>query len=139
MRGLIKANSTSQLPYTFCQTDIAPAVAPTGTVATIWVSLQLIIVAVVLLLKNTLPGPWVAWNPEPVTVICVPAVPTLGVTLLTCGGGTEKLIFETLLMPPTLTTTTPLVAVEGTVAVIEVLDHAVAVAATLLKVIVLLP
>ena len=53
---------------------------------------------------------------------------------MTVGGGTVKLTVVLLEIPPAVTFTAPEVAVAGTVAVINPLDHPVIVAFTLLKV-----
>ena len=45
-------------------------------------------------------------------------MPAVGETLLTWGGNNVKMMFAGVLTPPTATTTAPVVAVEGTVAVI---------------------
>jgi hypothetical protein len=125
MIGFGTVNITSLLlesPFTVI--TAGPLVAPLGTVATIWVSLQLVVEAVVLF-KTTVLVPLLVWNPEPLIVTDEPTIPAVGETLLTCGDGTVKTMFAGVLTPPTVTITAPVVAVEGTVAVICVSDHVV--------------
>src|SRR6266404_5218155 len=101
----------------FTVTTIEPVVAEAGDAATICVSLQLLTVAGVPL-KVMVLFLWLAWNPEPVIVICEPATPPAGTTMLIAGGGTVKILVALLLMPPTVTTAGPEAAVTGTAATI---------------------
>ena len=94
-----------------------PVVVPATAVATIWVSLQLFTVGPVPLKAMEL-EPLVAWNPEPLTVTCVPTAPLVGLMPVTWGPGTVKNTFVLPPMPPTVTFTAPVVAAVGTVAVI---------------------
>src|SRR6476661_2118863 len=70
-------------------TSIWPVLAPEGTVATICVSLQLVAVAATPLNVRVLLR-WFAWNPLPLMVTVVPAVPPKGEYEVTIGGGTEN-------------------------------------------------
>jgi hypothetical protein len=65
-----------------------PLAAPVGTCATTWESLQLTIEVAAVPAKLTKLLPWVAPNPEPVTVICAPNFPALGDTAVTTLLGT---------------------------------------------------
>lgn len=83
--GFGMVNRTSRLlemPL-FTVTLTGPVVAPEGTVPTICESLQLVVATVQPLIVRELPLPFVAWKPEPVTVICVPEIPVAGVMLTT--------------------------------------------------------
>jgi hypothetical protein len=123
MMGFGTVNITSLLLETpFTVITAGPLVAPLGTVATIWVSLQLVVEAVVLF-KTRVLVPLLVWNPEPFIVTDEPTIPLVGETLLTWGAGTVKSMFAGVLTPPTVTMTAPVVAVEGTVAAICVSDH----------------
>src|SRR5262245_40167696 len=85
--------------------------------------------------KETKPfAPGLDWKPEPVMVTGFKTPPMLGVILVICGGGTVKLIFVLLPMPPTATVTGPVTAAAGTVATMLVLDQLVMVAVCPLKV-----
>jgi hypothetical protein len=72
----------------------------------------------------TLPLPCVAPKPEPTSVMMLPVIPIDGVRLVSTA---ETTVNAPLLLerPPTVTTTGPLVAPDGTVPVIEVALHAV--------------
>jgi hypothetical protein len=106
-------------------------------VATICVSLQLTTFAFVLP-SQTMMVPCEAPKPVPVIVTCVPAAPLVGVTVKTTAGITNMV--PRLGMPFTVTTTFPLVAPVGTVAVIVVaFQRETDPAAVPLKVTVLVP
>src|SRR6185437_15897403 len=88
----------------------------------------------------TLLEPLVAWNPDPLIVNCVPITPLDGVMVVMCGVGTVKKIFVLLVMPPEITLTAPLLAVEGTTATICESDQLIIeVAGTELNLMLLLP
>jgi len=57
---------------------IGPVLAPSGTAATICVSLQLVIVVAVAPLNDAVLVPCVAPNPDPEMVTAVPADPYVG-------------------------------------------------------------
>jgi hypothetical protein len=92
-------------------TTTLPVVAPAGTGATIVVLFQLVGVALTPL-KVTVLAPWVVPKPDPVIVTEVPGGPVLGLKMATVGA-TVKLT-PLLAMPPTVTTTFPVVAPGGT-------------------------
>lgn len=105
-------------------TPTLPVVAPEGTVTLIFVSLQLVTVALTPL-KITVLVPWVAPKLVPVMVTGVPTAPDVGLKLLIVGDGiTVKLI--PLLVPLLVVTTTgPEVAPIGMKAAILVSFHLV--------------
>jgi hypothetical protein len=103
-------------------TTTLPVVAPDGTTAVMLLALQLEIVAV-FPLKATLPLPWLGPKFDPAITTDAPTAPVLGVKLLMLGAAVT--VKETpLLVPPplplTVTTTFPVVAPLGTVAVMLV-------------------
>ena len=116
-----------------------PVVPPAGTGAVMLVALQLVGVAIVPL-KATVLVPWEAPKFVPTMVTEAPTNPDVGLRLVMVGGGTvtEK-VTPLLAAPPTVTTTLPVVAPEGTGAVMLVALQAVGVAATPLNVTVLVP
>src|SRR6266481_971237 len=95
-------------------TTTLPVVAPAGTGATKLVALQLVGVAVIPL-NFTVLVPCVAPKFAPVIVTDVPINPDAGFKLVMLGPGTVTVKFMPLLAtPPTLTTTFPVVAPDGT-------------------------
>jgi len=92
-------------------TTTLPVVAPAGTGATMVVLFQLVGVALSPL-KVTVLVPWVAPKPVPVIVTEVPGGPVLGLKVATVG--TTVKLPPLLAMPPTVTTTFPVVAPGGT-------------------------
>src|SRR6266436_6136139 len=95
-------------------TTTLPVVAPAGTGATMLVALQLVGVAVIPLNVAVL-VPCVAPKFAPVIVTDVPISPDAGFKLVMLGPGTVTVKFMPLLAtPPTLTTTFPVVAPDGT-------------------------
>ena len=100
-------------------TTTLPVTAPLGTAATICVALQLVMTAVSPL-KVTLPLPWVAPKFEPAITIFDPMAPVFGVSELMLGGGVTVNSTPLLATPLTVTTTLPVVAAPGTVAVMLV-------------------
>jgi hypothetical protein len=116
-----------------------PLVAPLGTATVMLPALHDVGLPAVPL-NVTVLVPCVAPKPAPVIVTGVPTTPDAGLRLKMLGGGGVTVKFMPLLAcPPTVTTTLPLVAAGGTVAVMLVALHAVAVAAVPLKVTVLVP
>ena len=120
----------------FTVTTTLPLVAPFGTVTTIELTLQLNTVAVVPL-NLTVLVPRVAPKPVPVKVTDAPTAPEFGERLLMTG----VTVNLTPLLPevPTVTTTLPVVAAEGTGATILLALHEVGVAVTPLNVTLLVP
>lgn len=115
-----------------------PVVAPVGTLATMLVALQLVIVAVVPL-NFTFPLPWVAPMLEPAIVIEAPTAPEFGVRLDMLGVASTVNALPLLAVPLTVTTTFPVVAPLGTTATILVALHDVTLAVVLLNLTVLVP
>lgn len=109
-------------------TTTGPLNAPAGTVATIAVSLQLVIVA---LTPSNVTEPAVLPKLAPLIVTDVPCGPAAGLRLLIKGAPN---ITGLLCSPLLATITLPTPAPAGTVAVMEVSDQAGVVAATPLKV-----
>src|SRR3982074_2048882 len=112
-------------------TTTLPMVAPLGTVATMLVALQLVVVAVVPL-KVTAP---VAPKLAPVMVTAVPTGPVVGFRLVIEGAEEVTVKFTPLLAtPPTVTTTLPVVAPPGADATMLVALQLVVLAVVPLKV-----
>jgi hypothetical protein len=118
-------------------TTTFPVVAPLGTVVVILVALQVPTVAVVPL-NLTAPAPCVAPKFVPVIVTEAPTAPVVGDKLATLGAETTVKLLPLLLLE-TFTTTFPVVAPVGTVAIMVVEVHAVAVAVVPLNLTVLVP
>src|SRR5437660_5576223 len=94
-------------------TTTLPVVAPLGTDATMLVALQLVVLAVVPL-KVTVP---VVPKLVPVMVTAVPTGPVVGFRLVMAGAHEVTVKVTPLLaIPPTVTTTLPVVAPPGTAA-----------------------
>ncbi len=122
-------------------TTTLPVVAPLGTGAEILVLLQLVGVAAVQLKLRVL-LPCVAPKLLPAIVTAVPAGPEVGDRLLMTGAAVEPVTVNAtplLAWPPTVTTTFPVVAPAGTGALILVGVQLTGIAATPLKVTLLLP
>src|SRR5260370_2950888 len=120
-------------------TTTFPVVAPAGTVAVMLVALHAVAVAATPL-NATVFVPCVAPKFAPLIVTDVPTNPDAGFKLVILGAGTVTVKLPPLLAaPPTVTTTFPVVAPAGTVAVMLVALHAVAVAATPLNATVFVP
>jgi len=119
-------------------TTTLPVVAPLGTGTTMLVSDQAVGVAVVPL-NFTVLVPLVAPKFAPVIVIDVPTGPLLGDTLVTLGATVTVYGRLLLAMPPTVTTTPPVVAPAGTGTTMPLADQVVGVAAVPLNVTVLVP
>jgi len=114
-----------------------PVVAPVGTVATIEVAPQLVVVVAAVPLKVTVLVPWLEPKPIPAIVTDAPTVPDVGDSVVMCG--TTVKFTPLLPTPPTVTTTLPVAAVEGTATVIEPALQLVGVAAVPLNITVLVP
>jgi hypothetical protein len=99
-------------------TSTLPLVAPLGTGTVIEVALQLLGVATVPL-KVTVLVPCVEPKFVPVIVTDVPAGPDAGDKLVMLGVGRTVKLTPLLATPPTVTTTLPVVAADGTTATIE--------------------
>src|SRR5690242_2902814 len=84
----------------FARTFTGPVVAPAGTAATIWVSVQLIMEVALILLKMTDPLPLADWNPVPLIVTCAPTIPPPGETLVIRGWSTVYVAVILLATPP---------------------------------------
>src|SRR5208282_5113305 len=129
---------TPLLATPFTVTTRFPVVAPSGTGTTMHVALQLVGVAAVPL-KVTVLLPCAAPKFVPVIVTSVPHSPELGDKLAMVGVGKTVKGRPLLEVPPTVTTTFPLVAPGGTCATIERSLHATTLAEVPLKVTLLLP
>ncbi len=114
-----------------------PVVAPVGTVVTIDVAPQLAIVVAAVPLKVTVLVPWLEPKPVPVIVTDVPTAPDVGDRVVMFG--TTVKFTPLLATPPTVTTTLPVAAVDGTGTVIEPAPQLVGVATVPLNVTVLVP
>lgn len=90
-----------------------PLVAPLGTGTTMLVALQLVGVPA-RPLKVTLLEPWLAPKFAPLTVTDVPSGPDVGLMPEMLGAGTTVNVIPLLWTPPTVTTTGPVVALDGT-------------------------
>jgi hypothetical protein len=119
-------------------TTTFPVVAPTGTGTTILVPLQLVGEAAAPL-NITVLLPCVDPKFVPVMVTGVPAMAGLGEMPLMLGGGVTVKLTPLLATPPTVTTTFPVVAPEGTGTTMLVAFQLLGVAAVPLNVTVLLP
>jgi hypothetical protein len=120
-------------------TTTFPVVAPVGTVATMLVVLQFVVVATVPL-NLTVLVPCVGPKFAPVMVTATPTDPDVGFRLVMLGAAVVTVkVTPALATPPTVTTTFPVVAPVGTVTTMLVALQLVAVAATPLNVTVLAP
>src|SRR6185369_715660 len=120
-------------------TTTLPVVAPEGTGTTMLVADQLVGVAAVPL-NVTVLVPFVDPKFAPVIVTDVPAAPLVGDRLVMLGPVVVTVkAFALLATPPTVTTTLPVVAPEGTGTTMLVADQLVGVAAVPLNVTVLVP
>jgi hypothetical protein len=113
-------------------------VAPLGAGTTIELALQLLGVALVPL-KLTVLLPWLAPKFVPLMVTDVPTTPEDGERLLIDGGWITVNAEPLLLLPPTVTTTFPVVAPAGTGTAIELALQLLGVAVVPLKLTVLVP
>jgi hypothetical protein len=111
-------NDTPALETPLTVTTTFPFIAPLGTGATILVALQLFGVAVVPL-NVTVLVPCVEPKFVPVSVTDVPTGPDVGDKFAMLGVSRTVKLTPLLATPPTVTTTLPVVAAEGTIATIE--------------------
>ncbi len=136
--GISTVNATPFDATPLTVTTTLPVVAPEGTAATIDVLLQLETVAAVPL-NFTVLEPCAAPKLLPVIVTNAPARPEVGDTLLIDGVGRTVKVTPFDARPPAVTTMLPVVAAEGTAAMIEVALQLEIVAALPLNVTVLEP
>ena len=119
-------------------TTTLPVVAPVGTLAVMLVAAQLVIVVALVPLNFTLPFPCDGPKFDPAITMEDPTAPVLGVSDVMLGAAvTVKL--TPLLAVPTVTTTLPVVAPVGTVAVMLDAPQLVVVAVVPLNLTVLIP
>jgi hypothetical protein len=138
--GTVTVKFTPLLATPPTVTTTFPAVAPVGTVTTMLVALQLVAVAVVPL-NLTVLVPCVAPKFAPEIVTVAPTNPEVGFRLVMLGVAVVVIVKATpaLATPPTVTTTSPVVAPVGTVTTMLVAVQLAAVAFTPLNVTVLAP
>lgn len=136
--GTVTVNAAPLLATAATVTTTEPVVAPTGTVAVMPASLQFVAVAAVPL-NATVLVPWLEPKFDPLMVTAVPTGPDAGDKLVIEGGTVTVKLTPLLAKPPTVTTTEPVVAPTGTVAVILAALQLVTVAAVPLKATVLVP
>jgi len=127
----VTAKATALLVWPATLTTTLPLVAPNGTGAMILFGDQEVGV-VNTPLNETVLVPCVAPKPPPLTATDWPACPEVGLKLVMLGGTAKGT--PLLLMPPTMTTTLPVVAPEGTGATTVVAVQLVGVATTPLNV-----
>lgn len=120
-----------------CTTTL-PLPAPVGTLATIELAPQLVILAVVPL-NFTVLVPWVDPKFEPEMVTDALTAPVVGDKLVMLGAGTTVKLTPLLELPLTVTTTLPVVAPVGTVATMELELQVVTLAVVPLNFTVLVP
>ena len=119
-------------------TTTFPVVAPLGTVTVMLVELQLVTVAAVPL-NFTVPLPWLEPKFVPVITTVAPTAPVVIDRLVILGAETTVKLDPLLFVPPTFTTTLPVVAPLGTVTPILDAPQLVTVAVVPLNLTVLLP
>jgi hypothetical protein len=137
--GVDTVKFTPLLAMPLTVTTTLPVVAPFGTGTVTLVALQLVGVAT-MPLKVTVLVPWLAPKFEPVMITGAPIAPEVGLREVIPGGRTVTANGTPLLAsPPTVTTTFPEVALEGTGTTILVALQPVGDAATPLNVTVLVP
>lgn len=119
-------------------TTTLPLLAPVGTGAAMLAEVQLVAVEFVPL-KETVFVPWLVPKFVPVIVMDVPTAPNGGLKLVMLGPASNVKLEPLLAIPPTVTTTLPVVAPLGTVTTIPVELQLVTAAETPLKVTVLVP
>jgi hypothetical protein len=139
---MLGADTTVKLdPLLFtplANTTTFPVVAPLGTVTVMLVAIQFDTVAVVPL-NFTVPLPWVETKFVPVMTTVAPTAPVVMDRLLMDGAKTTVKLEPLLFVPPTFTTTLPVVAPLGTVTPILDEPQLVTVAVVPLNLTVLLP
>jgi uncharacterized membrane protein (DUF441 family) len=101
-------------------TTTLPVVAPVGTVMVMLVAFQFAAVPALVPLAVTVLVPWLAPKSPPVMVKNVPTAPEEGDKLVMLGGTVTMNVTPLLATPPTVTTTSPVVAPLGTVTVMPV-------------------
>jgi hypothetical protein len=116
---VVTVKATPLLARPLSVTTTLPVVAPEGTGTTMLVALQLVGVAVVPL-KVTVLVPCVEPKLAPVMVTEVPTGPEVGLRLVMLGAGVTVNTTPLLGTPPTFTSTFPVVAPDGTGAVMLV-------------------
>jgi hypothetical protein len=131
----VKGNPLLATPDTV--TTILPVVAPDGTVTVMLTALQAVAVPADTPLKVTVLLPWLDPKLVPVMVMDPPIGPEPALRLASMAGITK--LVTLLATPDTVTTTLPVVAPAGTVTTMLVALQLVTVAASPLKVIVLVP
>jgi len=137
--GIVTVKFTPLLATPPTATTTLPVVAPAGTAAVMLVALQLVGVAAIPL-NVTVLVPCAAPKFAPMIVTGVPMTPDVGFRLVMLGDGIVTVKFTPLLaMPPTVTTTFPVVAPAGTFTPMLVALQPVGVAAIPLNVTVLVP
>jgi hypothetical protein len=134
--GALIVKVTPLLPTPPTVTTTFPVVAPLGTGTMMLVAPQFEGVPAVPL-KETLLVPCVAPKPDPVIVTAVPTDPDVGFRLAICGDTAKET--PLLAVPPTVTTTFPVVALLGTGTVMLVALQFEGVAAVPLNATVLVP
>lgn len=114
--GKVTVKFTALLTTPLIDTTTFPVVAPFGTGATIWVSLQLFdLVVVPLKVTKLVLVPTVGPKFAPLIVTTVPTGPDVGLRLVILGGGVTVKGTPLLATPPTVTTTLTLPnAIAGT-------------------------
>ena len=121
MLGAVTTVNDTLLLFTpLAFTTTFPVVAPVGTVTTIDVALQLVIVVAAVVLNFTVLVPWVEPKFVPVIVTDAPTAPVVGERLVMLGAATTVKDTPLLALLPTVTTTFPVVAPVGTVATMDV-------------------
>jgi hypothetical protein len=138
--GGVTVKDTPLLPTPPTNTTTFPVVAPGGTGIVMLVSDQLVDLPWVPLNVTKLDiVPTVGPKFVPVIVIMAPTGPEIGLMLVIFGGGVTVKFKPLLATPPTVTTTFPVVAPDGTVTSMLDADQFVDAAVVLLKVTVLEP
>ena len=136
--GAVTVNATALLARPPTVTTTLPVVAPAGTGTTMLVADQVVGVAVVPL-NVTVLVPLVAPKFVPVIVTDVATGPLVGDRVVMVGAAPTVKPTPLLALPPTVTTTLPVVAPAGTGTTMLVADQLVGVAVVPLKVTVLVP
>src|SRR5437667_453379 len=136
--GLVTVKVTPLLASPPTVTTTFPVVAPAGTGTTMLVADQVVGVAA-MPLNVTVLVPLVAPKPVPAIVTAVATGPVVGGRLVIVGGTATVKAGPLLASPPTVTTTLPVVAPDGTGTTMLVADQLVGVAVVPLNVTVLVP
>lgn len=137
--GLVTVKAMPLLARPPTVTTTLPVVAPLGTGTPMFVALQLVGVAT-MPLRVTVLVPWLAPKFEPVMITGAPMAPEVGLREVILGARTVTANGTPLLAsPPTVTTTLPEVALDGTGTTILVALQLVGAATAPLNVTVLVP